>query len=81
MELTPMRASVSCEGYAFNRYFSDGRGEPRLGGPRIHGELLMLGFKVSGRTISRWMRRTPRDPRPAKRWLTFLHNLGKPSPR
>jgi hypothetical protein len=23
-----MRASVSCEGYAFNRYFSEGRGEP-----------------------------------------------------
>ena len=25
-----MRASVSCEGYSFNRYFSDGRGEARL---------------------------------------------------
>jgi len=74
MELTPMRASVSWEGYAFNRYFSDGCGEPRLGAPRIHGELLMLGFKVSERAISCWMRRALRDSRPAKRWLTLLHD-------
>jgi len=44
------------------------------GAPRIHGELLMLGFDVSERTISRWMRRAPRDPEPPKRWLAFLHN-------
>jgi putative transposase len=44
------------------------------GAPRIHGELLMLGFDVSERTISRWMRRAPRDPEPAKRWLAFLKN-------
>ena len=44
------------------------------GAPRIHGELLMLGFDVSERTISRWMKRAPRDPEPAKRWLAFLHN-------
>jgi len=44
------------------------------GAPRIHGELLMLGFDVSERTISRWMRRAPRDPEPAKRWLAFLRN-------
>jgi len=47
---------------------------PAWGAPRIHGELLMLGFDVSERTISRWMRRVPRDPRPAKYWLAFLHN-------
>ncbi len=69
-----MRASVSWEGYAFNRYFSDGCGEPRLGAPRIHGELIMLGFKVSERAISCWMRRALRDSRPAKRWLTLLHD-------
>jgi putative transposase len=40
------------------------------GAPRIHGELLMLGFEVSERTISRWMRRTPRDPKRAKRWTS-----------
>jgi putative transposase len=44
------------------------------GAPRIHGELLILGFDISERTISRWMRRTPRDPEPARRWLTFLRN-------
>src|SRR5216684_2046053 len=44
------------------------------GAPRIHGELLMLGFDVSERTISRWMRRAPRDPEQAKRWLAFLRN-------
>src|SRR5216684_5854239 len=30
---------------------------PTWGAPRIHGELLMLGFDVSERTISRWMKR------------------------
>src|SRR5437016_5827173 len=44
------------------------------GAPRIHGELLMLGFDISERTISRWMKRAPRDPGPAKRWLAFLRN-------
>jgi len=44
------------------------------GAPRIHGELLMPGFAVSERTISRWMKRAPRDPEPTKRWLAFLHN-------
>jgi putative transposase len=44
------------------------------GAPRIHGELLMLGFDVSERTISRWMKRAPRDPEPVKRWRAFLAN-------
>ena len=47
---------------------------PTWGAPRIHGELLMLGFDFSERTISRWMKRAPRNPDPAKRWLTFLRN-------
>jgi putative transposase len=47
---------------------------PSWGAPRIHGELLMLGFNVSERTISRWMKRINGDPDPAKRWLTFLRN-------
>src|SRR2546425_9147813 len=47
---------------------------PTWGAPRIHGELLMLGFEVSERTVSRWMRRAPRDPEPARRWRTFLRN-------
>jgi putative transposase len=47
---------------------------PTWGAPRIHGELLMLGFDVSERTISRWMKRAPADPEPAKRWRAFLRN-------
>jgi putative transposase len=47
---------------------------PTWGAPRIHGELLMLGFDLSERTISRWMKRAPRDPEPAKHWLAFLRN-------
>jgi hypothetical protein len=47
---------------------------PTWGAPRIHGELRMLGFDLSQRTISRWMKRAPRDPNRAKRWLVFLRN-------
>src|SRR6202795_4167758 len=34
------------------------------GAPRIHGELKMLGFDVSERTVLRWMRRAPGSPEP-----------------
>ena len=34
----------------------------------------MLGVDVSEPTIARWMRRAPRNPDFAKRWLTFLRN-------
>jgi len=44
------------------------------GAPRIHGELTMLGFDVSERTVLRWMRKAPRSPEPAKRWAAFLSN-------
>jgi len=44
------------------------------GAPRIHGELKMLGFDVSERTVLRWMRKAPRNPEPAKRWAAFLIN-------
>jgi putative transposase len=47
---------------------------PKWGAPRIHGELLMLGFDLSERSVSRWMKRAPRDPAPARRWLAFLRN-------
>jgi len=47
---------------------------PTWGAPRIHGELLMLGFDVSERSVSRWMKRAPRDSEPARRWLAFLRN-------
>src|SRR6202022_4984883 len=48
--------------------------DPPRGGARINGGLLMLGFDLSERTLSRWMKRAPRDPDPAQRWLAFLRN-------
>jgi hypothetical protein len=47
---------------------------PTWRAPRIHGELLMLGYEVSERNVSRWIRRAPRTPDSAQRWLTFLRN-------
>jgi hypothetical protein len=47
---------------------------PTWGAPRIHGELKMLGFDLSERTVLRWMRKAPRNPEPAKQWKTFLNN-------
>jgi putative transposase len=47
---------------------------PTWGAPRIHGELLKLGFELSQATVSRWMRRAPRTPEVTLGWLTFLRN-------
>ena len=44
------------------------------GTPRIHGEILMLGFDVSERTVSQSMPRPPPDPEARQRWRNFLHN-------
>ena len=43
------------------------------GAPRIHGELLKLGFEVSESTVSRYMPRRPVEPDKLKRWIAFLH--------
>jgi hypothetical protein len=45
---------------------------PLWGAPRIHGELLKLGFKVAESTVSRYMIRR-RGP-PSQTWRTFLHS-------
>ena len=45
---------------------------PLWGAPRIHGELLKLGFAMSERTVSRLMPRL-RTP-PSQSWRTFLTN-------
>ena len=42
------------------------------GAPRIHGELLKLGFDVSQATVSRYMPR--RSYLPSQRWRSFLRN-------
>jgi hypothetical protein len=39
---------------------------PTWGAPRIHGELLKLGFDFSERSVSRWIRRAARDPDPLR---------------
>ncbi len=44
------------------------------GAPRIHSELVKLGFAVSEITVSRYMPRRPADPDRLKRWLAFLRN-------
>ena len=50
------------------------RENPSWGAPRIHGELLKLGFDVSERTVSRYLRRLCRSHDAGKRWITFLRN-------
>jgi transposase InsO family protein len=45
---------------------------PLWGAPRIHGELLKLGFEVSQSTVSKYMPRRPRDP--DQNWKIFLRN-------
>jgi putative transposase len=47
---------------------------PTWGAPRIHGELLKLGFDVSERTVSRWVLRAPKKPDASRRWKAFLSN-------
>jgi transposase InsO family protein len=47
---------------------------PTWGAPKIHGELLKLGFTVSERTVARYLRRVRRRGDPGQGWLTFLAN-------
>jgi putative transposase len=48
------------------------RANPLWRAPRIHGELLKLGIRVSERTVSRILRTVPRPP--SQSWKTFLRN-------
>jgi putative transposase len=52
------------------------RENPTWGAPRIHGELLLLGFEISEPSVSRYLRRLKRIPggSRAKQWLAFLNN-------
>jgi hypothetical protein len=45
---------------------------PTWGAPRIHGELLKLGFVISQTTVSKYMDRTRKFP--FQTWRTFLDN-------
>jgi putative transposase len=44
------------------------------GAPKIHGELLKLGFDISERTVARYLRPIHRRGDPKRSWLTFLTN-------
>lgn len=46
------------------------------GVPRIHGELLKLGFNISQSTVYRYLQHTSRD-KPSQNWKTFLSNHSK----
>src|SRR5262245_6174275 len=48
------------------------RANPLWGAPRIHGELLKLGFEVGQSTVPKYMVRR-RGP-PSQGWKTFLRN-------
>ncbi len=45
---------------------------PLWGAPRIHGELLMLGFEVSEAAVSKYLTRHRKPP--SQTWRTFLEN-------
>jgi hypothetical protein len=42
--------------------------------PRIHVELLRLGFSVSERTVSRYLRGLPSRPESRQNWRIFMKN-------
>ena len=45
---------------------------PTWGAPRIHGELLMLGFQVAESTVSKYLPKRPAGPDTIRRWKVFL---------
>jgi len=47
---------------------------PLWGAPRIHGELLKLGFDVSERTISNILKKFRPTKPPSQTWRTFIKN-------
>jgi hypothetical protein len=48
------------------------RANPLWGAPRIHGELLKLGFSISQPTVARLLPRRRKPP--SQTWRTFLQN-------
>ena len=66
----PGRPRVSRELRELIRQMSEGN--PLWGAPRIHGELLKLGFEIAESTVSKYMIRR-RGP-PSQSWRTFLRN-------
>ena len=48
------------------------RENPLWGAPRVHGELMKLGIKISEATVSKYMTRLPKPP--SQTWRTFFRN-------
>jgi|GEM_PF-1919479 len=62
---TPRKDEVSSEVKRPIRRMA--KANPLWGAPKIHGELLMLGFVISERSVSRYMPKPPRQP-PSQTW-------------
>lgn len=50
------------------------RENPTWGSPRIHGELAKLGFRISERTVLRYMPKRKGTEKQRQAWRTFLDN-------
>lgn len=72
MEIASARRSASGQFRTSCLNPTDEVEDPRWGAPRIHGELLKLGFEVAQSTVAKYMikRRGPRS----QIWRTFLRN-------
>jgi hypothetical protein len=55
-----------------NLIWSMAEENPTWGPPRIHGELLKLGFEISESTVSRYLAHGASPPDSSQRWLTFF---------
>jgi hypothetical protein len=51
---------------------ADERGKSAVGSPRIHGELLKLGFEVAQSSVAKYM--VKRCGPPSRGWIIFLRN-------
>lgn len=63
---------TTSRGFPINSSTHPDDGTGRLGAPRIHDELLKLGFVVSEITVWRYMPRRPTEPDQVKRWIAFF---------
>jgi hypothetical protein len=66
----PGRPAIASETRALIRHMS--RNNVLWGAPRLHGELAMLGVKVSQTTVAKYMIRRPYPPSPT--WRTCIRN-------
>jgi len=65
---TPLRSEGNAPSYSNN----EPRENPLWGAPRIHGELMKLGIKISEASVAKYMVRSPKPP--SQTWRTFLDN-------